>query len=66
MKIHSCSILSAEFMRASIHDAGDMDITILTNAKSRASNPTNGKEDEVSMVACSLSVSLLAHLNKIV
>lgn len=43
------SILSAEFMRASIRDAGDMDITILTNAKTRASNPTNGKEDEVKL-----------------
>lgn len=59
MKIHSCSILSAEFMRASIRDAGDMDITILTNAKTRASNPTNGKEDEVSMVTCSLCFTFI-------
>ena len=42
-----CSILSAEFMRASIHDAGDVDIVIITETKARASNLMNGK-DEVS------------------
>lgn len=41
------SILSAEFMRASIHDAGDMDAIILSKSKARASLLTNGNGDEV-------------------
>lgn len=40
------SILSAEFMHASIHDAGDLDATILSRAKYRASVPANGIYDE--------------------
>ncbi|KAK9267669.1 hypothetical protein L1049_010100 [Liquidambar formosana] len=43
------SILSAEFMRASIHDAGDMDTLILSKAKARASVPTNDNDDEVKL-----------------
>ncbi|CAI0393656.1 unnamed protein product [Linum tenue] len=43
------SILSAEFLRASIHDAGDTDVIILSKAKSLASSPTNGKVDEVKL-----------------
>lgn len=45
--IYFCSILSAEFMRAAIHDAGDADVVILSKAKARASISTNGKDDEV-------------------
>ncbi|KAM7505724.1 hypothetical protein LguiB_004628 [Lonicera macranthoides] len=41
------SILSAEFMRASMHDAGDMDAVILSKSKTRATLLTNGKDDEV-------------------
>ncbi|KAG6696452.1 hypothetical protein I3842_09G149600 [Carya illinoinensis] len=43
------SILSAEFMRASIHDAGDSDVVILSQVKARASIPTNGKDDDVKL-----------------
>ncbi|KAL5991994.1 hypothetical protein ACLOJK_012906 [Asimina triloba] len=43
------SILSAEFMRASIHDAKDVDSVILAKLKVRASNAINGKEDEVKL-----------------
>ncbi|XP_015875621.2 vacuolar protein sorting-associated protein 54, chloroplastic [Ziziphus jujuba] len=43
------SILSAEFLRASIHDVGDRDIVILSKAKARASIPTNGKDSEVKL-----------------
>ncbi|XP_038882116.1 vacuolar protein sorting-associated protein 54, chloroplastic isoform X2 [Benincasa hispida] len=39
------SILSAEFMRASIHDAGDVDIGIITETKAWASNLMNGKDE---------------------
>ncbi|KAL0542563.1 hypothetical protein IC582_017632 [Cucumis melo] len=39
------SILSAEFMRASIHDAGDVDIVIITETKAWASNLMNGKDE---------------------
>ncbi|GMI93207.1 modified transport to the vacuole 17, ARABIDOPSIS THALIANA VPS54 HOMOLOG [Hibiscus trionum] len=38
------SILSAEFMRASIHDAGDKDAVILLKAKARASISLNGED----------------------
>ncbi|KAK8500311.1 hypothetical protein V6N13_008827 [Hibiscus sabdariffa] len=38
------SILSAEFMRASIHDAGDKDAVILLKAKARASYSLNGED----------------------
>ncbi|KAH9795933.1 vacuolar protein sorting-associated protein 54 [Citrus sinensis] len=40
------SILSAEFMRAAIHDAGDTDVAIISKAKARASISLNGKDDE--------------------
>lgn len=40
------SILSAEFMRASIHDAGGSDLVILSQVKARASVPINGKDDD--------------------
>ncbi|XP_058079336.1 vacuolar protein sorting-associated protein 54, chloroplastic isoform X2 [Magnolia sinica] len=43
------SILSAEFMRASIHDAKDVDSVILSKLKERASNVINGKDDEVKL-----------------
>ncbi|KAA8544806.1 hypothetical protein F0562_019603 [Nyssa sinensis] len=43
------SILSAEFMHASIHDAGDLDGIILLKAKARAAIPTNGNDDEVKL-----------------
>lgn len=46
--IYFCSILSAEFMRAAIHDAGDTDVAIISKAKARASISLNGKDDEVS------------------
>lgn len=46
--ICSCSILSAEFLRASIHDAGDTDFGILSNAKASGSILANGKDAEVS------------------
>lgn len=39
-------------MRASIHDAGGMDVAILSKAKAKASIPTNGKDDEVSLIPC--------------
>ncbi|KAK8618221.1 hypothetical protein V6N13_132221 [Hibiscus sabdariffa] len=42
------SILSAEFMRASIHDAGDKDAVILLKAKARVSISLNG--DDVGQV----------------
>ncbi|XVF75042.1 hypothetical protein PTKIN_Ptkin13bG0157400 [Pterospermum kingtungense] len=43
------SILSAEFMRASIHDAGDKDAVILLKAKARASVSLNGNNVEVKL-----------------
>ncbi|WRX27769.1 Vacuolar protein sorting-associated protein 54 [Theobroma cacao] len=43
------SILSAEFMRASIHDTGDADAVILLKAKARASISLNGKDVEVKL-----------------
>ncbi|XP_021678913.2 vacuolar protein sorting-associated protein 54, chloroplastic isoform X3 [Hevea brasiliensis] len=42
-------ILSAEFMRAAIHDSGDADVVILSKAKVRASISPNGKDDEVKL-----------------
>lgn len=36
-------------MRASIHDAGDMDVVIISKAKARVSISSNGKDDEVSL-----------------
>uniref|UniRef100_A0A2P2M9M5 Vacuolar protein sorting-associated protein 54 C-terminal domain-containing protein n=1 Tax=Rhizophora mucronata TaxID=61149 RepID=A0A2P2M9M5_RHIMU len=42
------SILSAEFLRSSIHDGGDRDLVILSKAKARAI-PINGKDDEVKL-----------------
>ncbi|KAL5566766.1 hypothetical protein UlMin_029930 [Ulmus minor] len=41
------SILSAEFMRASIHDTGDTDVVILSKAKATTSIHANGKDGEV-------------------
>ncbi|XP_030513778.2 vacuolar protein sorting-associated protein 54, chloroplastic isoform X2 [Rhodamnia argentea] len=41
------SILSAEFMRTSVHDVGDMDVIILSKVKARASISVNGAEDEI-------------------
>lgn len=43
------SILSAEFLRASIHDAGDTDFGILSNAKASGSIHANGKDTEVKL-----------------
>lgn len=43
------SILSAEFMRASIHDAGDTDAIIISRAKARASILMNGEDGEVKL-----------------
>ncbi|KAL5739106.1 hypothetical protein ACOSP7_028026 [Xanthoceras sorbifolium] len=40
-------ILSAEFMRGAIQDAGDADAIILSRAKARASVSLNGKYDKV-------------------
>ncbi|CAJ2661613.1 vacuolar protein sorting-associated protein 54, chloroplastic-like isoform X1 [Trifolium pratense] len=39
------SILSAEFIRASLHDAAESDAIILSKAKARASIPMNGKDE---------------------
>ncbi|XP_074282397.1 vacuolar protein sorting-associated protein 54, chloroplastic isoform X2 [Silene latifolia] len=41
------SILSAEFMRASLHDAGNLDSLIVSRAKERASISSNGRLDDV-------------------
>ncbi|XP_056694553.1 vacuolar protein sorting-associated protein 54, chloroplastic [Spinacia oleracea] len=43
------SILSSEFMRASLHDAGDLDAIIVSTAKERASVPSNGRLDDVKL-----------------
>ncbi|KAL7241390.1 hypothetical protein ACSBR1_014061 [Camellia fascicularis] len=43
------SILSAEFMHTSIHDAGNIDAVILSKAKARESLPTNGRDDEIKL-----------------
>ncbi|TQD81003.1 hypothetical protein C1H46_033418 [Malus baccata] len=40
------SILSAEFMCASIHDAGDTDVIIISRVKARASNLMNGEGED--------------------
>lgn len=48
--IYSCSILSEEFLRASLHDAGNLDVVIVSRAKERASVPNNGILDDVSMM----------------
>lgn len=44
------SILSEEFLRASLHDAGNLDVVIVSRAKERASVPNNGILDDVSMM----------------
>ncbi|KAH9611316.1 hypothetical protein KSS87_023678 [Heliosperma pusillum] len=41
------SILSAEFMRSSLHDAGNLDALIVSRAKERASTSSNGRLDDV-------------------
>ena len=51
LSIHSCSILSAEFMRTSIQDTRDADSVILLQAKERAASLTNGDDDEISIVS---------------
>ncbi|XP_057546411.1 vacuolar protein sorting-associated protein 54, chloroplastic isoform X2 [Amaranthus tricolor] len=43
------SILSEEFMRASLHDAGDLDVVIISQAKERASDPSNGRLGDVKL-----------------
>lgn len=43
------SILSAEFMRASIHGAGDKDLLLLSKAKARDSIYMNGIDEEVKL-----------------
>ncbi|KAI4312459.1 hypothetical protein MLD38_037266 [Melastoma candidum] len=43
------NILSAEFMRASVHNVGDLDIIILSRAKAKASISMNGFEKEVKL-----------------
>ncbi|KAL5699525.1 hypothetical protein ACHQM5_030412 [Ranunculus cassubicifolius] len=43
------SILSAEFMRASVHDAKDVDLKILARLKARPTKAILGKEDEVKL-----------------
>lgn len=43
------SILSAEFMRASLHDSGDLDALIVSTAKERASVPSNGRLDDAKL-----------------
>uniref|UniRef100_B9I0U1 Vacuolar protein sorting-associated protein 54 C-terminal domain-containing protein n=1 Tax=Populus trichocarpa TaxID=3694 RepID=B9I0U1_POPTR len=43
------SILSAEFMRASIHGAGDKDLLFLSKAKARDSIYMNGIDEEVKL-----------------
>ncbi|KAG4957144.1 hypothetical protein JHK85_043524 [Glycine max] len=49
------SILSAEFIRASLHDAAEKDVIILSKAKARASLPMNGKDDEFQDAVCDLT-----------
>ncbi|KAL6132444.1 hypothetical protein ACLB2K_064687 [Fragaria x ananassa] len=43
------NILSSDFMRASIHDAGDTDTIIISKAKARASILMNGEDGEVKL-----------------
>ncbi|XP_048496751.1 vacuolar protein sorting-associated protein 54, chloroplastic isoform X2 [Beta vulgaris subsp. vulgaris] len=43
------SILSEEFLRASLHDAGNLDVVIVSRAKERASVPNNGILDDVKL-----------------
>ncbi|WCJ24438.1 Vacuolar protein sorting-associated protein 54 chloroplastic [Euphorbia peplus] len=43
------SVLSAEFVRAAIHDAGDTDVVILSRAKAKASISSNGRNDDVKL-----------------
>ncbi|GAB2221813.1 hypothetical protein Drorol1_Dr00013003 [Drosera rotundifolia] len=43
------SILSAEFMRTTLHGAGDMDVVILSRVKESASSITNAKLDQVKL-----------------
>lgn len=48
--VQSCSILSEEFMGASLHHVRDVDLVILSKAKARSSIWMNGSEDEVSIL----------------
>lgn len=43
--IHSCSILSAEFVRAAIHDARAVDSAIVSKIKTHTSSTMNGLEE---------------------
>ncbi|KAL9267679.1 Vacuolar protein sorting-associated protein 54, chloroplastic-like protein [Drosera capensis] len=43
------SILSAEFMRTTLHGTGDMDVLILSRVKESASSITNAKLDQVKL-----------------
>ncbi|KAL4563726.1 hypothetical protein LXL04_027771 [Taraxacum kok-saghyz] len=43
------SILSAEFLRASISDTGDKDMVILSKAKTRMSSQGNGEDNDVNL-----------------
>ncbi|KAK9724091.1 hypothetical protein RND81_05G047600 [Saponaria officinalis] len=43
------SILSAEFMHASLHDAGNLDALIVSRAKERAFTSSNGRLDDVQL-----------------
>lgn len=54
--VYSCSILSAEFLRVSINDAGDKDAAILSKAKARMASLGNGEDIEVS-TNCMLVIS---------
>lgn len=49
-QIQYCSILSAEFMRTSIHDTGDTDASITSKFKARATIAMNGEGNEVSVI----------------
>ena len=49
--IFLCSILTAEFMRISIHNTGEIDVLILSSAKKRGSISSNQETgDEVSLI----------------
>lgn len=45
-------------MRASIHDAGDTDVIIISRAQARASILMNGEDGEVSSIAFAYLVPL--------
>ncbi|KAL5158751.1 Vacuolar protein sorting-associated protein 54, chloroplastic [Glycine soja] len=47
--LHCFRHLRDHFIRASLHDAAEKDVIILSKAKARASLPMNGKDDEVKL-----------------